>query len=138
MSSVWMRALDKPARSRCARVAEKLEAAGLRVSNGSAAANGPGAVLFNSSASATIEAIRELSDAGRRRVVAVPLAGDAPPWEMLAAGAADVISWRGPETADALAARFRRWREVDELVDSKLVADNLVGEHPTWRAVLRD
>ena len=136
--SVWVRALDEPARSRRATIAEKLEAAGLRVSSGDAGIDGPGAVVFEEPGPTALREVGTLSDAGRRRVVAVPLADDVSPWEILAAGAADVISWRGSETAGALAARFVRWRQIDELLDSPLVANNLVGDHPSWRAVLRD
>ena len=136
--SVWVRALDEPARSRRATIAEKLEAAGLRVSSGDAGIDGPGAVVFEEPGPTALREVGTLSDAGRRRVVAVPLADEVSPWEILAAGAADVISWRGSETAGALAARFVRWRQIDELLDSPLVANNLVGDHPSWRAVLRD
>jgi len=138
MSSVWVRAVDQSARSRRAGIAAELKGAELRVVVDCAAVDGPGAVLFSDPGPAVLEAVSLLSEAGRRRVVAVAVGGSTSPWELLAAGAADVVSWEGRETAEALAARFNRWAEVDMLAESPLVRDNLVGDHRAWRTVLRD
>jgi transcriptional regulator with GAF, ATPase, and Fis domain len=137
MSSIWVCALDERARSRRSTIAAELEAAGLHLRRGPERKYGPGLAIF-AEAPEAVRTVRSLSDDGRLRVVAVPLEDNVPPWELLAAGAADVMAWRGPETAEALAARFDRWRQIDELVESPLVSENLVGEHPSWRAVLRD
>jgi transcriptional regulator with GAF, ATPase, and Fis domain len=57
-------------------------------------------------------------------------------WGLLDAGAADVLRWDG-EVA-AVAARLARWRVVDEIAASPLVADALVGQSPAWRSVMRE
>jgi transcriptional regulator with GAF, ATPase, and Fis domain len=85
--------------------------------------------------------VSRLSDAGKRRVVAIAveengLAGSSS-WDLLAAGAADALTWNGATTAHELAARFQRWREVDEIVDSPIVRRNLVGDDLGWRLLLR-
>jgi transcriptional regulator with GAF, ATPase, and Fis domain len=85
-----------------------------------------------------------LHGAGRSglRVLAVSLDPQRLPaansWGLLAAGAADVISWHHHrDPAAGIAARFERWAAVDEIVDSPLVRDNLVGRSPAWIATLR-
>ncbi|MGZ4330064.1 MAG: sigma 54-interacting transcriptional regulator [Solirubrobacteraceae bacterium] len=101
----------------------------------------PGVVLFERVADDVCALIRRLSQGSRRRVVAVSLAPEglagSAPWELLAAGAADALSWKGAATARELAARFERWREVDKIVDSPLVGRNLVGDDQKWRLLIR-
>ena len=98
-------------------------------------------VLFDHVADEVCAEVSRLSDAGKRRVVAVAvqdegLAGGSS-WDLLAAGAADALTWNGAGTARELAARFGRWREVDEIVESPIVRRNLVGEDLGWRLLLR-
>ena len=57
-------------------------------------------------------------------------------WELLAAGVTDVVAWNG-DVAE-VSARLERWRAVDELVASPLIAEHLVGSSPVWRAVLSE
>jgi transcriptional regulator with GAF, ATPase, and Fis domain len=65
-----------------------------------------------------------------------PLIADA--WDLLDAGAADVVSWTEDETfLDGVVARFQRWQAVDELLQSPVVRDNLVGRSVSWIRVLR-
>ncbi len=59
-------------------------------------------------------------------------------WPLLEAGAADVFAWdSSPTAASDIAHRLRRWDEVDRLLSSPLVRENLVGESLAWRLVLR-
>jgi transcriptional regulator with GAF, ATPase, and Fis domain len=56
----------------------------------------------------------------------------------LQAGATDVFAWdHSHEPAREVAARFERWTQVDELVQSSSVRDNLVGQSPAWIRVSR-
>jgi transcriptional regulator with GAF, ATPase, and Fis domain len=58
--------------------------------------------------------------------------------ELLEAGASDVVHVADPvSTAGAIAARFRRWAAVDDLIDSPVVRKNLIGDHTRWRSLLR-
>jgi transcriptional regulator with GAF, ATPase, and Fis domain len=85
-----------------------------------------------------LELVQRLSRGGTNRVlVLLPhiLNADAC-WQILTAGAADVVAWN-PELADTIAARIARWRDVDEIVASPLVAHNLIGHSPVWVRLLR-
>ena len=88
------------------------------------------------------DAVRQFSGAGVRRVLAIAMPaarltpGDA--WWLLSEGASDVFAWDHSATpADEVAARLRRWAEVEEILESSVVRDNLVGTSPAWSRVLR-
>jgi transcriptional regulator with GAF, ATPase, and Fis domain len=102
--------------------------------------DGPGAILFDHVDERLIAIACDQSRGGRRRVLAIaatPAALDASSaWRLLQAGAADGIAWNGAK--DEVVARIERWRAVEELVVSPLVADHLIGSSPAWHAVLRD
>jgi DNA-binding NtrC family response regulator len=105
-------------------------------------APGPGIVFFRVITSELIDLLREASRHGMERVLAIalPNAGieTAAIWELLSAGASDVFAWdHSPHPAREIAARFKRWRNVDEIVNSPLVKDNLAGQSPTWIRALR-
>ena len=62
-------------------------------------------------------------------------------WQLLHAGAGDVVAWdegQPARLADCVAARLRRWHEVDALVDSTKVRDRLVGKSGAWIAAVRE
>jgi len=86
--------------------------------------------------------VRTWSGAGRRRLLllcANPAALDeSGPWPLLGAGAADVLIWEEqPDPGAAIAARLRRWTEVDALLTMPFVREHLVGDSPAWLQVLR-
>jgi transcriptional regulator with GAF, ATPase, and Fis domain len=100
----------------------------------------PGAIVFDRVDDDLIGFTREMSRAGHRRVLAIAteptaLGGDNA-WRLLDAGAADAFAWDGH--VEAIEARIDRWRAIDELVASELIADHLVGSSPVWRSVLRE
>jgi transcriptional regulator with GAF, ATPase, and Fis domain len=86
--------------------------------------------------------VREIADDGLVRILAIRT--DAPPrsrtgaWELLEAGASDVLDWRAEQTGQAMVARLRRWEEIDRLVESPVVQDSLVGRGPHWLRLLRE
>ncbi|MBV8988327.1 MAG: sigma 54-interacting transcriptional regulator [Solirubrobacterales bacterium] len=91
----------------------------------------------------TSAAVRSARLGGARRVlVAVPSGSclvDAAVWETLAAGACDVFCWTADETpAHSVRSRLERWREIDELLDSELVAGNLIGSSDAFRLTLSE
>ncbi|MET0896783.1 MAG: sigma 54-interacting transcriptional regulator [Mycobacterium sp.] len=60
-------------------------------------------------------------------------------WQLLRAGASDVLVWRDPAgAAQHVAARLRRWRTIDHLVGCRHIHDFLVGDSPAWQKVLRE
>ena len=102
---------------------------------------GPGIIFLAEVTEQACQFIRQCSDAGGR-VLAVALyqaalAGGAV-WQLLQAGAADVVAWDcSASPADDLAARFERWEAIDELMRAPVVRDNLVGQSPAWTSILR-
>lgn len=106
------------------------------------ATSGPGIVFFDEITNQLFELLRAASRRGLERVLAVALKRadlkTTGAWRLLQAGAADVFAWDySREPARAVAARFERWAQVDELIQSPLVRDNLVGQSPAWIRVLR-
>jgi len=102
----------------------------------------PGVLLITSCHDSVCGFVRNAScDGGARILVLVRerelLAGGAA-WELLRAGASDVMVWDGTsEVIDDVAARFERWNAVDEILDSAVVKGNLIGRSPAWMHILR-
>lgn len=104
--------------------------------------SGPGLVFFDEATLRLCEFLREASRNGVERVLAVAFPHSAPAsewsWRLLQAGASDVFSWNHSDTpAEEISARLARWADVDRLVDSPLVRNNLVGRSPSWSSLLR-
>ena len=60
-------------------------------------------------------------------------------WELLQAGASDVLIWSDPdEIAQQVLARFERWLTVEQLLETPPVVNSVIGKSPVWRATLRD
>lgn len=101
-----------------------------------------GLILFDRESAELLDFVRHSSRDGTSRVVAVGLTQARLPaatrWKLIRAGASDAFAWDDSgRPAAALAARLRRWAEVDELLESPLVRDNLVGVSACWRSTLR-
>jgi len=78
----------------------------------------------------------------RTRILAIVAAGSVLPrdcaWQLLHAGASDVLAWDDLQHPGAtIAARLKRWQEIDATVQSPLVTNNLVGKSRAWTLVLR-
>jgi len=59
-------------------------------------------------------------------------------WELLAAGASDVLAW--DSSADSCAnivARLDRWKDVELVLRSTAVSERLIGQSPRWIRTLR-
>jgi transcriptional regulator with GAF, ATPase, and Fis domain len=102
----------------------------------------PGVVFFDTMDADLANAVRLFSGGGIRRLLAIasPAVRLAPDdaWRLLAEGASDVFAWdHSAKPADEVAARLQRWAEVEEIVQSSVVQDNLVGTSPAWLRVLR-
>jgi transcriptional regulator with GAF, ATPase, and Fis domain len=105
-------------------------------------ADGPGLVCFDTPTEAVCNLVRETSRHGVERVLAVATAcaalDTAGAWRVLQAGASDVFAWDAVDNpAAVIATRLRRWQAVDQLLQSPLVRNNLVGHSLAWIAVLR-
>jgi transcriptional regulator with GAF, ATPase, and Fis domain len=99
-------------------------------------------VLFDEVSKELTDLVRAKSCDGLHRVLAIAMSSEAlaggKAWTPLQAGAADIVEFRSvPHAAAIIAARFKRWREVDRLVDSPVVTQTLVGRSRAWILVLR-
>jgi len=101
-----------------------------------------GIVCFSAIDPELIDFIREASEHGGKRVLALPAPGvaieSASAWRLMRAGAADVLlTGSAAHMAKLVQARIERWRTVDALVRSEAVTANLVGSSPAWAVLLR-
>lgn len=102
----------------------------------------PGIVVLEQVTPEICDFIAEASRNGIGRILVLvtdraALAGDYA-WQLLRAGASDVLVWRElANPGGVIASRLRRWREVDRVLESPLVKDNLVGQSRAWRSALR-
>ena len=103
--------------------------------------SGRGVVVFRDITATVLDLVQEVTRQGVDLVLALSTAPDLDAkdtWSLLEAGAADVLSSSGgADVLSRVAARLRRWQDVDELLGSRLVRESLVGDSRTWRNVLR-
>jgi transcriptional regulator with GAF, ATPase, and Fis domain len=96
-------------------------------------------VLIVRCAGECLDHVAKLS-AGRQRRLVVVVVGpmDVDPWELLDAGASDVLRWGddGIEAMRVVAARVHRWHEVNRLATAEPVTSRVVGRSPAWTAAL--
>ena len=108
----------------------------------SSPSRGPGIIFFDEITPKLFDLIREASQHGMERVLAVGLSRigvkPAGSWGLLDAGASDVIAWHdSTDPARVVAAKFERWLSVDAIVQSPLVRNNLAGQSAAWIRALR-
>ena len=105
-------------------------------------ARGPGIIILAEITPEICKFIGEFSRNGSERLLVLATEATAlangGAWQILQAGASDVLVWGDlPDPAGVIAARLKRWQEVDELVESPLIQNNLVGQSRAWKSVLR-
>lgn len=124
-------------------ILDSLSGAGVQTcALGSDPPQGPGVLFFNDSTPSLYSYIREASCNGRERVLAVSLStstsSNSGVWNLLEAGASEVFGWKGTDKcAQYIAKRLARWDAVDQLLESSIVAENLIGQSAGWRSILR-
>ncbi len=99
-------------------------------------------VVFDHLTGEVFEELRMAETWGRHRVLAIALPGatldNSDAWSLLRSGASDVVRWDDHDPpVRAVAARLERWAEIDRLIRSDKVRHTLIGDSPTWIAVLR-
>lgn len=84
--------------------------------------------------------LRELSRNGQIQVLVcfcAAISNDAV-WQLMETGASDVLVYKEyPAVILEIVERLQRWDMLEKMVNSPVVQDILVGESPTWKAVLR-
>lgn len=128
----------------CERLARCLSALGIDLcSRRDGAITGAGIVFFDTLSEQLIELLGQHARDTSQQVLAITLANDALSsvdiWRLLRAGAADVLALTQPSAAFAasIAERLQRWQQIEQLLQTPLVRDNLVGRSRAWLAVLR-
>jgi transcriptional regulator with GAF, ATPase, and Fis domain len=140
---IWLDALPGRAREFVRVVDEQLRRVGIESFRlGLQVSPGPGILLFDAVTQELRDGIQRLSNFGLERLLAIversSLLKGADVWAVLKSGASDVFAWDHSENPAAeVDARFRRWAEVDRLVLSPLVQENLIGQSRTWVETLR-
>jgi transcriptional regulator with GAF, ATPase, and Fis domain len=101
----------------------------------------PGIVVTAEITSQIYDFIRTVSEDKSKRILLLITDksslrnGDA--WQILEAGATDVLLWEhSSDLESVLTAKFKRWQEIDELLNSALVKNSLVGNSFIWKSVL--
>jgi len=104
--------------------------------------NGATIVLFDELSPGLYDCLHDASHGGAERLLAIALPESATNpiefWRLLQWGASDAFLWDSmPNPASQIAARLERWQTVDMLVDSPLVKNNLIGNSPLWKRIMR-
>jgi transcriptional regulator with GAF, ATPase, and Fis domain len=100
-----------------------------------------GVCIFSKKTPELIGFVQNASRVGQDRVIAIAGPGESLSghWDLLQAGASDVLVWSNPEQlARQIKARFERWLSVEQLLEEPTVSEFVVGRSPTWRTILRD
>jgi transcriptional regulator with GAF, ATPase, and Fis domain len=102
----------------------------------------PGVIFFDEVTEELYSSVRTFSRGGLERVLAVGASGSAfagdTAWQLLRAGASDAFAWDDAlDPAALVATRLKRWNEVDEILLSPLVQNNLVGKNLNFISKLR-
>lgn len=105
-------------------------------------AGGIGLLFFNEITQPLFKLVGEVSRHGLDRVFAIALSHSAlrssSAWRLCQAGASDVFAWDClADPGGEIKARLDRWVAVDQVINSPLVQNNLIGKSPTWVSVLR-
>ncbi len=142
MQALWLQACGAqalPARDAWCRA---LERQGLEPHSGNLAPSAAGVLLFAAHDHMLRDTLRDITRSSAARVIVVQVGGAelaaAEHWSLLADGAADVIAGMPLDAAAAMvAARIKRWQQVDAMIASPLVSGNLVGTSQAWLQALR-
>src|SRR5919108_3122610 len=98
---------------------------------------GPGILFFEDISQTLYDFLHQVSRNGMNHVLAILVSesglGNGDIWSLLQVGASDVFTWHcQPDPASQAVARLERWNAVDQLVNSPLVRNNLIGQSLAW------
>jgi hypothetical protein len=118
-------------------VTDALSCVGIGIAEPQTDGSGPGILFFDRPNHDILSVVRDLSRGGIERVLAIAAAGsaliDGFAWSLLEAGASDVFAWEHSDSVPGeIAARLERWQEVDALVASPVVQQQLAGRSSAW------
>lgn len=143
--NIWLRFFENNKSSGKSAIVESLAHSNITTCSWkSDLACGPGVIFFGIHSNELFDFANTSSNSGKERVVAI---ADSPQllrenncgWRLLKAGVSDVITWTNPEgIASDVKARFSRWLTIDQLLESPIVTNYVIGNSQAWRTKLRD
>ncbi len=142
-ATVWVHSLARHDNQTLDALAEGLTQAGIDLRRlDREPPKGLGVLLFEEVTQELCNFLGQASRCGQERILAVSLLPSTyredHAWRLLQAGAADVYCWRhSPQSTTQVAARLVRWAEVEQLLNSPLIRQNLIGQSLAWRSILR-
>lgn len=100
-----------------------------------------GLIFFKQINSNLLRLIKKISDFGRVRILAVtpdgPYTQNPEIWKLIHSGVSDIIPWSSlSEVVNTITKKFERWQVVDELLESPVVKEKLIGRNALWLSVL--
>ncbi|HAV43247.1 TPA: sigma-54-dependent Fis family transcriptional regulator [bacterium] len=101
-----------------------------------------GIVFFDKFTAQLCDFLYKISHNGIKRVLVIALSttglGENNTWHLLQSGASDVFCLdHSAETIKKIIARLNRWNDIEQLIESPVVRNNLIGQSPAWRSTLR-
>ena len=100
-----------------------------------------GIVFFEKADSRLHDFLRKVSQKGLHRIIAVAIEGGlsgSEVWKLLQNGAVDAFSLgKSLDLGGEIAARWAHWAEIDKIIRSPRVAQNLIGRSAVWIKALR-
>ncbi len=101
----------------------------------------PGIVFFNHPNTELYNFLKKISGQGLRRILCVGVEEDLSSkeiWNFLQCDVEDAFSLgRFSDFGGEIAARLRHWEQIDEIIESPLVGQNLIGKSLVWIKTLR-
>lgn len=94
-------------------------------------------IIFSTLDSVDLRAALGAAEYSRSRIMVIgPPNGELKPWPVLEAGATECVAWHGQGAA--ISAWIQRISDVETILDSVEVRENLTGQSPALRPALRD
>jgi transcriptional regulator with GAF, ATPase, and Fis domain len=138
--STWLYFFDEiPSHTR-ASVTAALEQAKLTLHPFTSQPHGFGVVVFDRMDDANLRELRVMTRSATVLAISTAPAGldSARMWEVLEAGAADLLLWsKLPAATDQVVSRLQRWDALQNLIESAPVKGTLIGKNPLWRNLVR-
>ncbi|HRO60388.1 MAG TPA: sigma 54-interacting transcriptional regulator, partial [Burkholderiaceae bacterium] len=139
-ASAWIRFLPSVSTLMRERVLALLGAADVELREARGGTQGYGLLVCEQIEEDVFGALAESRDAARILLIAVGRHewAAASLWELLDAGAADVLQWPTlPATAEQVSSRLSRWETVREVSESAAVRDVVTGVSERWLGLVR-
>jgi transcriptional regulator with GAF, ATPase, and Fis domain len=138
-ATAWLRFLGSMPDTARAQLTALLGQSGISHWPASQQPEGPGVAVFERLDPGVLDELRALTRTSPTLAVCLGELDPRAMWNVLDAGAADLLLWPTlPTCAGNVACRLQRWQKVQELVDSAKVRSAVAGQSVAWTAMLRE